>query len=992
MIDFEEFRAVADAMTERAELSAVARHYKMFKNDRACDDAVVFLQQHLIPTGYVLISNAAERLKSHLKDADTRIRKWCTNRKSEVLDTIGGWAISEQVYSELLDYVEHTYPIKEVIDSVSNGNLEPKDSAAIRMLAGKSVITNNYHPMSYERFYFLGDRHDAKSLVNALLADYFQKPISEIVNSDYLTVRLAADYFQITPSEMKLWMEENRSQVAELCGQLLITKACAEKLMAEKTKLVPMDAEQIKNFLHIRDDQAQLLSKAAIKYNSDLVDQMVPNNLYPGLKKSLVYCIDLQHAYNAVVFLRNSASIIPTMMLAKEFELSVSGVTAQIAKSQFGQLINGKWYLTLREYDDICYTAQHYLSVDDVVKSMLPEQSRFEFRKQDVEKLFAHCDENDWWGIDYRDATGIILESPKTGKLIHQDSQNLFREKNRLFLDAYLLPPEDQINIYCRHYASAFPIAAKELRAFSNNVSSENKRALCEMADLLFCWMVEHNGDIDSFVKSDYLNLAVVFDHSAMRVTCRLLAAFLKNNNHFTHKLEFSSTGYHPEVSHYPFDAYMQMASYICDKACWEDHSLIQKAVNSSRNASVWLFLAMHFLSSLRTTDLNRLDPPYIGATPETILDLIKNNCFTDEQAISVYLSFVVINNAYQMTPNKTAKAVGVAPIYIHCPVDFQVEFGTILAIASAHYQLEGCNGSFVRTNVLYNDLKKFFGDEFCAICGRRNFSTRRANKTLMQMVYEQSLIDGESAYKAYMLVSSMRSHKVADYMISDTTARYLSSEVDGLAPEIVAFQLFERGSCSYLIDKLLEACYGSQYKRLGFSERTKVIQEVGLTPYELSQLREIVLESEAQAARIVQQLGVSSDAAREALMRILSDNAHNKTLDGDCLMAAINRTCTRRDLQTCVFCPFSLSIQTLYLRLLSEHRRLNMLMSRAVNDQERKRLAYIDTSLVRPALVSLIDNAAVYGGQNNLVKSLQVVKDTYSNMKGASFEPGCNT
>ena len=982
MVTLEEFRTITNTVTDSAEKSAVARLYQRYRKEKPAGDAAEYIRQHLPPSDYVLTRKVAESFDKRLADTEDRIRKWCLKHKKDVLDTVEGWAISEETSVALETYCSLTHSVTDVVNSVCDCPVELKTYAYIRKLAGKSIVSENWHPLSYDTFFFYGDAEEARMLARALLAEHLQDS-DEKQRTDYFTSGLAAKYFHVSSRTMTLWMEANKSRCVFLCGHLLLRKKDAKKISAEWATVIPLDKERLASILRVPEELAELLAKEAVKYRTDLESLVIAATSFPAQNEALLYCKNQEQAYDAAIVLRKSASAYPVQMLAKTLGCSTTMLKKRLAKIRGkAQPSDGEESTTLFEYCEILRTSQTFVPLDDVISDMLNDQSKFRLIKKDVAALLRRCEENDWWGIEHLDAEGTILEAPKTGKLISRGSQTLFQDNNRLFLATYKATPQEQFEIYCLHYSNKYPIAVRELITFSKTDAKERMQALCEMADLLFSWLDERACDIDALDDKAFLELAVVFDESALRISCKLLSTFLVSSGYFSSEITFSETGLHTDVSHYPLEDYLTMARYVFDKSCWEKHSLVKKAINSRRNAQFWLFVVLHFASALRTTDLERLDPPFLGGDPREILDQIQNGDFPDEKAIAIYLAFAGINGAYQLTPNKTAKTNGVPTIYLMCPSSFQVEFGTILAIATAHYQMEGGNGKFIETYFRYYDVKRFFGDEFGAACGMRKFSTRRANKSLMQSIFDQSQEDGESAYKAYLQVSTMRSHKVPVYMVSETTARYLSPVVDGLSPELVAFQMFERGSCSYMVDALLELCFGRKYKRLSFSDRTKVIQDFGLTPYELSCLRDDVLAAEEKAAETIRGLGLTSEDAGGAIIRILSDQAHNKNMDGDCLMAAINRSCARTDLQACRYCPFSILYQASFLRLTAERQRLKLMLDHAVNEQERKRIAYISDTLIRPAQSALVDHAAE-ANQLGLLKTMKTLKNTFKELKG---------
>ncbi|WP_270474558.1 hypothetical protein, partial [Holdemanella porci] len=74
-----------------------------------------------------------------------------------------------------------------------------------------------------------------------------------------------------------------------------------------------------------------------------------------------------------------------------------------------------------------------------------------------------------------------------------------------------------------------------------------------------------------------------------------------------------------------------------------------------------WLFISLHFLCALRTTDLLRFPHPKLAYSPEEVLEKVKKGKFTDEDAKRTLLSINVYLNAVQLTPNKTKDYSGIS-------------------------------------------------------------------------------------------------------------------------------------------------------------------------------------------------------------------------------------------------------------------------------------------------------------------------------------------
>lgn len=144
----------------------------------------------------------------------------------------------------------------------------------------------------------------------------------------------------------------------------------------------------------------------------------------------------------------------------------------------------------------------------------------------------------------------------------------------------------------------------------------------------------------------------------------------------------------------YDLNFYLNVLYHMLNADYISKNQMYLKAAKSKDFIDTWLFISLHFLCALRTTDLLRFPHPKLAYSPEEVLEKVKKGEFTDEDAKRTLLSINVYLNAVQLTPNKTKDYSGISTIHFHVPSSLEVHVGTLFAIAEAHFQLSGADES----------------------------------------------------------------------------------------------------------------------------------------------------------------------------------------------------------------------------------------------------------------------------------------------------------
>lgn len=273
----------------------------------------------------------------------------------------------------------------------------------------------------------------------------------------------------------------------------------------------------------------------------------------------------------------------------------------------------------------------------------------------------------------------------------------------------------------------------------------------------------------------------------------------------------------------YELDEYLELMYYLFNENYIIKNDMLCKAANSKNYADTWLYLGLHFICALRSTDLERLGHPKLTREPLEVLEAVVDGTWSSSEARRTLLSITTRLTYLNLTPNKTKNASNVAQLKFHVPESCQVLIGTLLAICEAHFQLQipyNAENPLIRQIKTYEKITSYMGEEIGNLFLERNFSSRSANKSYLQSVamLADDVLEEKSELniKGYFLAALARSHKGDFNEFAQTTTTYLKdAQLGQLKPEMVAKELFERGVLSMIPSMLLTIVTRGKYKKL---------------------------------------------------------------------------------------------------------------------------------------------------------------------------------
>ena len=440
----------------------------------------------------------------------------------------------------------------------------------------------------------------------------------------------------------------------------------------------------------------------------------------------------------------------------------------------------------------------------------------------------------------------------------------------------------------------------------------------------------------------------------------------------------------------YELDEYLELMYYLFNENYIIKNDMLCKAANSKKYADTWLYLGLHFICALRSTDLERLGHPKLTREPLEVLEAVVDGTWSSSEARRTLLSITTRLTYLNLTPNKTKNASNVAQLKFHVPESCQVLIGTLLAICEAHFQLQipfNAENPLIRQIKTYEKITSYMGEEIGNLFLERNFSSRSANKSYLQSVamLADDVLEEKSELniKGYFLAALARSHKGDFNEFAQTTTTYLKdAQLGQLKPEMVAKELFERGVLSMIPSMLLTIVTRGKYKKLSPSQQTQMIKSLDLTPIEIEKTLELSIRADSRSQQALKTL-VENNVDPEQLLtichRIGNGEAFSKQGESMCLLSALGKLCPYDDRQHCVGCQYELQTKSTLLLLIGEFNRLNKQYQKLKNELERGKVRAILEKQIKPCLTEMLQALSEQYGEAVLSDYEDIIKELVS-------------
>lgn len=446
------------------------------------------------------------------------------------------------------------------------------------------------------------------------------------------------------------------------------------------------------------------------------------------------------------------------------------------------------------------------------------------------------------------------------------------------------------------------------------------------------------------------------------------------------------------KTSAYETEDYLQLLYYLFNEGYIERNQMYEKAVKSKNHVDTWLFMSLHFVCALRSSDLVRIYHPKLTMSPKEVLKGIMDSTFTDEDARLTLYSITWRLNILPLVPNKTKKHNNIAAIKLCIPESIEVHMGKLFAIAEAHHQINNCGDTpLVRIIRDYERINRYMGEEIGSMFLESDFRSRSANKSYLQSVFmlTDDILENNDEFnvKGYILAALARSHKGSYGEFASTTATYLrDAKFSGFTPEFVARELFERGVLSFVPSLLLKMVTEGVYNKLPVSKQTELIQALDLTPNEIERVVSVQSKAKKQSIEIVNELIAHTeskhrrDSTLSILHRIGNGNAVSKQNECLCLITAMKKVCPYTERSNCIGCKYEISTKSTIFLLVNEYKRLKNLYDNAQDPRIKAKYRALMQSDILPVMDELLECTREQYGTDALKSMERIIKESMKN------------
>jgi hypothetical protein len=528
---------------------------------------------------------------------------------------------------------------------------------------------------------------------------------------------------------------------------------------------------------------------------------------------------------------------------------------------------------------------------------------RFSTQKKKCHQDFLEFIEiNNFFGMQKIDESFLVSPS---------DSESV-RDNLELWLRSYGSDSKEKLRLLTERMATLFPDTGALFLQYLD-YSEADSNVAWKLADYL-CFAL--NDEIPKMGGEELDRLANAMDKELPLLSARMFSSFLMYTRECGHLsngwiYSFASRREVAAEGAYATPNFLKMAYIVFNDEAWARERLLEKALQSERDANLWVFVACHFICGWRGTDIVRLPMPTLHGNGASIRDQIAAGAFDPANIINE----LELRLSYSpLKPKKTETYEDVPELKFFVPESFRYPFGIIFSVAASHHESANPGESFLRKASERPHILSFFGEGFLKACGGRGFSSRRANKSYLQgieMVAERS----DNRPKGYMLAALARSHKGGIGSLPETTDIYLrDAKFAGYRPEFIAREMFERGVFSFIPSMMMEMYANDAYTELPVSIQTKALAEIGIETSGLENLAKSVGCSLAKArqaiAEVMRRPEVIRGSISDILQSIASGNAPGKQGGMLCLMTASGSACVDALRSSCIGCGYEIYIQ----------------------------------------------------------------------------------
>lgn len=964
------------------------RHYMIFKETAEITGDIEQQVKHYIET-HMPTENMIE-ITDDLFEATSKINIVNYLRANNITfeDTLRGYYLSSQSLTQIESVLNSVVPLKVRFHNYSTGHgLDDSPATYFRFVSfakerGVQVVKIKKHPVHTAERDFCRDDSRLENLLE--LWCQLQKVDIPSPLDGYMSVAKAAELLKCTAIDVLDYAQSHPSHFRIVDGLKLIDITHLNRLtneICQLTPLMPCAAKiakakkyQLGKFEIIINDYIQNEQPSWLRLGSD----------YPGKKPEALYflekdkdsvCLCLQE-----LIVKNR--LYPIQELKTVTQYAYDKLCLQAKKGIIcAEEKNGRYYVSYDEIERIQRMSEKLVCMDDVTADMSQENPHFDLQRAEVrEKFLTFLESNNYFGLKIVPAEGIPLNGKRLQRFILREECVPFVQNSHLFIKGYGLSAKEKCEILFEKNKTLYPKTIQDLRKYQNTTEiPHSDESFLTMTD----WLLRRiDRELASYDERSIQQEIVNHTDSLTNVCCMLIFDFMAQSGYTKRYYQIPSTVDTTDTTAYPLEAFATMVTAVVNQEVWKEYDLVSKAVENPRYADAWIYLALHVFSAWRGIDYTlAISIPHLRYSAELTLEKIKSGQYSEDDKIFVAEVFLEKLKAEQNKPHKTTRFSGVSSLHLDCPEDCKASFGLILSISAAHALLEK-REEYIRRVTDLKTFRDFFGQPMAKALGNKPFSSRRANKAVLQLVSKYSENrPGSDPKLSYSIASRMRSHKAGYGTLSETTAVYLQDTPLGECPvEKVVEMIFERGICSFALDAMLKNCYGEKYEQLPAVHKNQVICDLGMTPAKADDLQRYILKVEDSAITALRSISRGTKSETEmAIAAILSDEAIGKDQTCNCLCIAMGQNCKQPQRQQCMGCPYEVRTKAMMIGLCRAlYQQQAIINNPKATAQDVEKSKWICEQVLIPAIMEIYSHLDPRTANKDAALYFDIAKDAY--------------
>lgn len=618
------------------------------------------------------------------------------------------------------------------------------------------------------------------------------------------------------------------------------------------------------------------------------------------------------------------------------------------------------------KFDEIIRQKDVYVNLDKVLGEYIEEIKGKKIEHKFIRKLTVYSAGFEFWGADFI-INPIFRKEIKRYPIyyIWQTDVPTIKSHVREMIVLYEASYIEKLEYLTQETAlKTYADTAKQLAAFFAGGDEKRQSGIVEIGNYFRHILTKDLSECDNSELMEIMRIAEADLTGLGKAALIEFYAYLQTNftsksnlniKYNRHKLEPPQSLVQP----YDLKTYFSIAYMVMNRNYWDEHGMIQKAIEREMNAKVWLYHLMHFLCAWRNADIrNKLPRISLDDTPDVVFYKVKNEIYSQDYyrkiAEMISFKFRYNGNKNMQKPEKTMKHENTPLLKLTIPDGTKPVFGMLAVLCEAHNQKNKVTGALcaVRPFVL-NDGVKLFDLPYCEVLNGVTFSNRRANKNYMNKVSEKgekTEIDG------YWLAFYARSHTGGLERIPEVTSRYLKAKMDGYSPDEVVRCLMERGVCSFVPYMLCSALDKGNFDNKHITEQTSDMKALAVSPSQIENILKLDSELSEICKKKVQEIIKWSNSnnleaiAKQITGSIIDGNCYGKTEGVYCLAKACYKGCVQKQRESCIGCGHEMYVKSVLIELSLEILRQEKMNDSASTDGEKFKRTMILKNRLYPA------------------------------------------